>query len=764
MASRSLGSLTLDLVARIGGFTRGLDAAERKADQTARAIARKQAQRAKEMEKLWSNIGVAIGASITAAVAGITSAVVAIDQLAKGAATFKDLEETTGASAEGLASFAVAAGTAGVSMDTIAANSIRLTKALVGVDDESKAAGAAIKALGLDLDAFKKLDPVAQTDALTAAFAGFADGAEKTAVATALWGKSGAEMLKVMKALQEQGGRTVILTQQQIELADQYADKQAKATEELKLYAQAAATQAIPAFLAITEEAKKLVAEIIGLDKETGKLAANSAVKEFAQAGAIAIADLLDWIRTFAAEMVSMAATTKAEAKGIQLAFATIRASPQELGDFFLRSKGPLQDLANEYKKLSADAKAAAEAIKTASAAATSGENLRRRFDLGLTGERMTAFNDPRSTLFGSPERDLLVKPKIDFTGAVKGDKEAKKKIDDVTKAVQDLEKELALFGQDEAFKKAFEFEGMGATTAQIEAYRANLAKLEELRTAAAIQETIDALVKERDEVGLTNEQLTIHRLILQGASADQIKYAQGVLQATKAAKDQKEQQDEIKKIYEETRTPAEKLAAEIDHINKVLNFGKDNWDLYSRAIFAAQDRFDEATKKNAETVDSFAKKFAENAQDLLGQGLYDAMTGNFKNIGDAFAQMITRMVAEAAAAELSRHLFGDLLKGGQGQGIFGSILSGIGSLFGGARADGGPVEAGRAYVVGEHRPEVFVPRTAGTILPSTQGMGGNNTFNISVNSNGYMDRSAEERSAARIARSVSERQKRRSA
>lgn len=34
-------------------------------------------------------------------------------------------------------------------------------------------------------------------------------------------------------------------------------------------------------------------------------------------------------------------------------------------------------------------------------------------------------------------------------------------------------------------------------------------------------------------------------------------------------------------------------------------------------------------------------------------------------------------------------------------------------------RAAGGPVMAGQAYVVGEHRPEVFVPNVAGTIVPS---------------------------------------------
>lgn len=59
------------------------------------------------------------------------------------------------------------------------------------------------------------------------------------------------------------------------------------------------------------------------------------------------------------------------------------------------------------------------------------------------------------------------------------------------------------------------------------------------------------------------------------------------------------------------------------------------------------------------------------------------------------------------------------------------STVAGSGS-FGGARADGGPVDAGREYLVGEEGPEMFVPRVSGTIIPNGQG-GGGNTFQISA-------------------------------
>jgi hypothetical protein len=55
-----------------------------------------------------------------------------------------------------------------------------------------------------------------------------------------------------------------------------------------------------------------------------------------------------------------------------------------------------------------------------------------------------------------------------------------------------------------------------------------------------------------------------------------------------------------------------------------------------------------------------------------------------------------------------------------------------IDSAFGGFRANGGSVEAGKSYVVGERGAEMFVPSSNGTIVPNG-GMGGS-TINITVN------------------------------
>lgn len=57
--------------------------------------------------------------------------------------------------------------------------------------------------------------------------------------------------------------------------------------------------------------------------------------------------------------------------------------------------------------------------------------------------------------------------------------------------------------------------------------------------------------------------------------------------------------------------------------------------------------------------------------------------------------------------------------------------LAGAGSSFGGARANGGPVTAGRTFLVGERGPELFTPAISGNITPNNK-LDGNTTINIS--------------------------------
>jgi hypothetical protein len=280
--SRSLGVLTLDLIAKIGGFVSGMTEAERAADKSAKRI-----------EASIKSIGVtsyAVGSALGQYLKqGIDTLASAFPALIDQAAQFQDIAEKTGGSAEGFASLAVSAKVGGASMEELTSASIKLTKNLTGVDDESKAAGAALKALGIPIADFKKLAPDEQFVRISEALGGFADGAGKTAVATDLLGKSGAQLLPFLKELYNAGGRQKILTDDQIKQADDYADRQAKLRAELGLYASAIATQAIPSLNALGNAAKDLLKDFLDANKGQDDLARNLAILDWAEKAALAL-------------------------------------------------------------------------------------------------------------------------------------------------------------------------------------------------------------------------------------------------------------------------------------------------------------------------------------------------------------------------------------------------------------------------------------------------------------------------------------------
>lgn len=92
-------------------------------------------------------------------------------------------------------------------------------------------------------------------------------------------------------------------------------------------------------------------------------------------------------------------------------------------------------------------------------------------------------------------------------------------------------------------------------------------------------------------------------------------------------------------------------------------------------------------------------------------------------------------------------------------RGLFGDALKQFGSLLG--FAGGGSPPVGVPSIVGERGPELFVPRTAGVILPAQQtaavlaGRGGVNVTNHFAIS-GPVDRRTEEQIAAAAMRGLS--------
>ncbi|CAN5321335.1 hypothetical protein BH10PSE1_BH10PSE1_01050 [soil metagenome] len=123
--------------------------------------------------------------------------------------------------------------------------------------------------------------------------------------------------------------------------------------------------------------------------------------------------------------------------------------------------------------------------------------------------------------------------------------------------------------------------------------------------------------------------------------------------------------------------------------------------------------------------LDAVPIKAAEAAAAL--EALREPAERAASSIEDAFGragESLTRSLARAAAdgevtlAELARAVLTAVSAGaGSGRGGLGdAIAKAVGGLFSGARADGGSVLGGGAYLVGERGPEVFRPSSAGSI------------------------------------------------
>ncbi|MCC6936384.1 MAG: hypothetical protein IT333_07715, partial [Thermomicrobiales bacterium] len=144
------------------------------------------------------------------------------------------------------------------------------------------------------------------------------------------------------------------------------------------------------------------------------------------------------------------------------------------------------------------------------------------------------------------------------------------------------------------------------------------------------------------------------------------------------------------------------------------------------QAVQAAAN-FKRQVDELAASADAVGNKFREIGEGAFAQFFDDILSGT-KSVKEAFADMgrsILRAVNQLVAQDIAKKIFGSFGGSGGsggGKGLVETIGSFFGSLFGGARAEGGPVTAGKGYIVGERGPEWFVPQTAGTIVPNGAG------------------------------------------
>ncbi len=187
----------------------------------------------------------------------------------------------------------------------------------------------------------------------------------------------------------------------------------------------------------------------------------------------------------------------------------------------------------------------------------------------------------------------------------------------------------------------------------------------------------------------------------------------------TKELTKQEEKQDKIK----ESVTAAKNEAAIINEQTTLLNESLGQTDTAVKTIKDNSNLISDGVKKAKTETDGLKTQFAEIGE-TIGSQITDALVGAING---------TKSLGEAARNVLN-NLANSILKSG--------INSLLGGVFGGTKiggflgfANGGRPPVGRPSIVGERGPELFVPSSAGTIIPNNQ-LGGGSTNNIVVNVN----------------------------
>jgi len=234
---------------------------------------------------------------------------------------------------------------------------------------------------------------------------------------------------------------------------------------------------------------------------------------------------------------------------------------------------------------------------------------------------------------------------------------------------------------------------------------------------------------------------------------------------------DERKIQETVNQVLDSTSrkiddiTKRREEAAGRDATQKVL----DEYDRQIAKVQELSDAFVKAAKAREEAAIAeqrtfeygWNKAFAQYAEDAgnygkLATDMFNSFTGNMSSAIDkfvdtgklSFSDLATSIVKDLLKIQLRMAMMqgvSSMFGGAGGGGLFGNLFGGgatevsaVTSYVGPAFADGGDPPVNVPSLVGENGPEMFVPKTAGTIIPNNQlssMMGGNNgvTYNGTV-------------------------------
>lgn len=200
---------------------------------------------------------------------------------------------------------------------------------------------------------------------------------------------------------------------------------------------------------------------------------------------------------------------------------------------------------------------------------------------------------------------------------------------------------------------------------------------------------------------------------------------------------DQKEYNEGLKRAKEEAftpiLTPMEECKKKMDAVTAAFDagiIGQEQFTLHAKAANEALIQSILSSSQGISATVNYASGFLTGLFDTMSEGL---RTGKFafKDFAASALEDLAKLIFQFGvvipmANALTKALGGaaGVTTGGGNAAAQagGSIISKIiGSFIGGAFAEGGSPPMGKISLVGEKGPELFVPKTAGTIIPNSQ-------------------------------------------
>jgi lambda family phage tail tape measure protein len=674
MASQSLGTLTLDLIAKIGGFTGPLDKASRESQK-------RMAEISKAAKSAGSALGVGIGAGASIAAAALTAMVARqLDVIGDQADMAVRLRTTT----ESLGTLTRAAELSGIGLEQLESAGQKLEVSLGKAAQGSKVQVQAFDRLGLSYESVAAMPLDERISTINEALAKNIPVAERAAVAATLFGAKNAAAIQMLDS------ETLAEASRQVEIFGIKLSAVDSAKVEM-------AGDALSNFSLLADGiGKQLTVELAPVLTAMGNQFLESAEKAGGLGKVVpdAVQKAVSAIAFLASAADGVKRVFDLAADGIVVAFSGVQLAIAETFGFLLKAQDKLPGIDNSAQIASLEqyAKDAKGIIDGAQ------EHIEETLNKPLAGEAIKQFYEQAQKAGQAAAEAAAAAGDATTSGQGTGADYAKAAEAAKASAAAAAKEAEAINGQISALERAAKVWGMSADEVLVYDLRVKGATDSQLEYAKSLLETVSSLEKQKkaqEAISTLEKSLSASRGSESRQYGDELA---GIGLSDKAQERLRSQRALIADYQDQINQAAQMRAAgDIDDqgYEKQLELYRDHLE---QRIDMQQDYYaqlDEAQSDWTLGAKSAYENYLESAKDVAGQtkSLFENAFGGME---DAIVQFAT--TGKLSFSDFAKSVLADMARIAARQaatGILSSAVSTVAGLWTGGATSAGSTTAG---------------------------------------------------------------------